>query len=120
SDRRLAPPAAGAGIAGPGGLDHLQQLLLPAPLYPDLRGQAAPLAGLNRVYRDPRGWRHSRDLLAGGRALVRHDPAHAHHAADGVAVLPDLVPGFLSDRSLAVVGDRNLRSRLSQPDQGRV
>jgi MFS transporter, MHS family, proline/betaine transporter len=74
SDRRLGPPAAGAGVAGARRLDHLQQLLLPAPLYPDLRGEAAPFAGLDRVNRDPGGWRHSRDLLAGGRALVDRTP----------------------------------------------
>src|SRR5215469_79153 len=62
--------AAAPGAAGAGRLDRLQQLLLPAPLRPDLRGEAAPPAGVDRIYRNPSGRGHPRGVLAARGALV--------------------------------------------------
>ena len=73
ADPRPAAPPSDLGAAGARRLDHLEQLLLPAALHPDLRGQDAASAGLDRLHRDPGRRRHSRRLLGHCRTLVRQD-----------------------------------------------
>ncbi len=59
ADQRPLAPASAAGAAGIGRVDHLQQLVLPLALHPDLRGQDPAPAGLYRLCRDPRRRRRS-------------------------------------------------------------
>jgi hypothetical protein len=97
----------------------LEQLLLLAALYPDLRRQDAASARLYHLRRHTGRRHHPRRLL--GRCWALFGPEQAAHAADAdhrLAVFARRVSGILADGRLSLARDRDIRRRLPQPDQG--
>src|SRR6516225_9496787 len=119
TDQRAAAPTAGLGPAGARRRRDLEQLLLPAALYPDLRRQDAASARLYHLRRHTDRGHHPRRLLGHCRALF--GPDQAAYAADAdhrLAVFARRLSVILADGRLSLARHRDIRCRLPQPDQG--